>query len=417
MTAQDRKYYDSLETRDLATREAGQFAALKEQIAHAKANSAYFAESLKEVAAESVGDYAALSRLPLTRKSDLMAKQKAMPPFGGLNAEPFETLAHVFMSPGPIYEPGQSGRDFFRMGRAMWAAGFRPGNLVYNTFSYHMTPAGMMMENGAHAVGCPVFPAGVGNTEMQLQAISELKPAAYVGTPSFLKILMEKGAEADLDMSSLKTASVGGEALPPSLRAELKSLGVSSVTQSYGTADLGLIAYESEAMEGMIIDEGVIVEIVRPGTGDPVADGEVGEVVVSSFNKTYPLIRFATGDMSAIMAGVSPCGRTNRRIKGWMGRADQRAKVKGMFVDPAQIADLHKRHPEIAKLRLVITSENNLDVMTLQCEMSSGETTGPKEAIETSLQSLCKVRGAVAFVAKGSLANDGKVIDDARTYE
>ncbi|WP_373083734.1 phenylacetate--CoA ligase family protein [Sneathiella sp.] len=416
MTA-SKNNYDSLETRDPEVRERAQFDALARQITHAKKNSPYFAKSLEKIDAADIRDYAALADLPVTRKSDLMAKQKSAPPFGGLNAISLDKLAHVFMSPGPIYEPGQNDRDFFRMGRAMWAAGFRPGDLVYNTFSYHMTPAGMMMENGAHAVGCPVFPAGVGNTEMQLQAISELRPKAYVGTPSFLKILLEKGTEAGLDMFSISHASVGGEALPPSLRAALKELGVASVVQSYGTADLGLIAYESDAMEGMIIDEGVIVEIVRPGTGDPVADGEVGEVIVTTFNKAYPLIRFATGDMSAIMAGQSPCGRTNRRIKGWMGRADQRAKVKGMFVDPSQVADVHKRHPEINKVRLVITSENNLDAMTLQCEIAMGGNDALKAAVETTLQSLCKVRGVVTFVKEGSLANDGKVIDDARSYE
>ncbi|MEH6497635.1 MAG: AMP-binding protein, partial [Pseudomonas marincola] len=311
----------------------------------------------------------------------------------------------------------QDVKDFFRMGRAMWAAGFRPGNLVHNTFSYHMTPAGMMMESGARAVGCPVFPAGVGNTDMQLQAISELRPKAYVGTPSFLRILLEKGQEAGLDMSSITHASVGGEALPPSLRSTLIDLGMKSVTQSYGTADVGLIAYESDEMEGMIIDEGVIVEIVRPGTGDPVAAGEVGEVLVTCFNKTYPLIRFATGDMSALLEGQSPCGRTNARIKGWMGRADQRAKVKGMFVDPSQVVAVHKRHDEIQKVRLVVSSNNNVDAMMLQCEIRAEVNDQLKAAIEESIQNLCKVRGSVEFVAAGSLANDGKVIDDIRTYE
>jgi phenylacetate-coenzyme A ligase PaaK-like adenylate-forming protein len=322
------------------------------------------------------------------------------------------------MSPGPIFEPGGGTADFFRMGRAMWAAGFRPGDLVYNTFSYHMTPAGMMMESGARAVGCPVFPAGIGNTEMQLQAIEALKPAAYVGTPSFLRILLEKGAEAGMDMSSFKSASVGGEALPPSLRSLLKDdLGLDHVIQSYGTADVGLIAYETEALEGMTIDEGIIVEIVRPGTGDPVASGEVGEVVVTSFNKTYPLIRFATGDMSAVLEGVSPCGRTNMRIKGWMGRADQRTKVKGMFVDPAQVIDVQKNHAELKKVRLVVGSENNSDTMILQCEIDGAGSESLSSAIEASIQSMCKVRGGVKFVPVGSLPNDGKVIDDARSYD
>lgn len=416
MTAAD-TYYDSLETRDEQQRNQEQFLALADHIIYAKANSTYFAEILDGIDAKSVDGFEALSYLPVTRKSDLMAQQKKAPPFGGLNAEPVDKLANIFMSPGPIYEPGQEVKDFFRMGRAMWAAGFRPGDLVHNTFSYHMTPAGMMMESGARAVGCPVFPAGVGNTEMQLQAISELRPKAYVGTPSFLRILLEKGQEAGLDISSITQASVGGEALPPSLRSTLIDLGMKSVVQSYGTADAGLIAYESDAMEGMIIDEGVIVEIVRPGTGDPVAIGEVGEVLVTCFNKTYPLIRFATGDMSAILEGQSPCGRTNARIKGWMGRADQRAKVKGMFVDPSQVVAVHKRHDEIQKVRLVVSSDNNVDVMVLQCEMRAEANDQLKAAIEESIQNLCKVRGSVEFVAAGSLANDGKVIDDVRTYE
>jgi len=416
MTAAD-TYYDSLETRDEQQRNQEQFLALVDHITYAKANSTYFAEILDGIDAKSVDGFEALSDLPVTRKSDLMLQQKKSPPFGGLNAEPVEKLANIFMSPGPIYEPGQEVKDYFRMGRAMWAAGFRPGDLVHNTFSYHMTPAGMMMESGARAVGCPVFPAGVGNTEMQLQAISDLRPKAYVGTPSFLRILLEKGQEAGLDISSITQASVGGEALPPSLRSTLIDLGMKSVVQSYGTADVGLIAYESDAMEGMIIDEGVIVEIVRPGTGDPVATGEVGEVLVTCFNKTYPLIRFATGDMSAILEGQSPCGRTNARIKGWMGRADQRAKVKGMFVDPSQVVAVQKRHDEIHKVRLVVSSDNNVDAMMLQCEMRAEANDQLKAAIEVSIQNLCKVRGSVEFVAAGSLANDGKVIDDVRTYE
>lgn len=298
----------------------------------------------------------------------------------------------------------------------MWAAGFRPGDLVYNTFSYHMTPAGHMMESGARAVGCPVFPAGIGNTEMQLQAIETLKPTAYVGTPSFLKILLEKGREAGADMSSLKVASVGGEALPPSLRQQLKDMGMQTVIQSYGTADLGLIAYETEAMEGMTIDEGIIVEIVRPGTGDPVAPGEVGEVVVTTFNKTYPLIRFGTGDMSAFLPGESACGRTGPRIKGWMGRADQTAKIKGMFVHPGSVVDVQKRHDEIKKVRLVVTSKDNVDQMTLHCEVANGSEELEKDVAAT-LQNLCKLKGDVKFVEIGSLVNDGKVIDDQRTYE
>ncbi len=410
------KFYDDLETRDASVRETEQMQALQEQIAHAKANSAYFGDVFKDIDPASINSREALATLPVTRKSDLIAKQKANPPLGGLNAEAASDVANIFMSPGPIFEPAQAIKDYFRMGRAMWAAGFRPGDLVYNTFSYHMTPAGHMMESGARAVGCPVVPAGIGNTEMQLEAISELKPRAYVGTPSFLKILLEKGREAGKDMSSIKVASCGGEALPPSLRQALLDLGVEKVIQSYGTADLGLIAYETDAMEGMTIDEGVIVEIVRPGTGDPVAPGEVGEVVVTSFNKTYPLIRFATGDMSALMEEGSTCGRTGPRIKGWMGRADQTAKVKGMFVHPGQVVSVQKRHEEVRKVRLVVSSENNVDGMTLHCEVDGGSD-DLKSALEKSVQSLCKIRGNVEFVAVGTLANDGKVIDDIRTYE
>jgi phenylacetate-coenzyme A ligase PaaK-like adenylate-forming protein len=410
------KFYDAQETRDPAVRATDQIAALQAQIGYAKENSDYFGALLKDVDPASIDSLEALATLPVTRKSDLIGKQSETPPLGGLNAEPVGAVANVFMSPGPIFEPAQDIKDYFRMGRAMWAAGFRPGDLVYNTFSYHMTPAGHMMESGARAVGCPVFPAGIGNTEMQLQAIATLKPRAYVGTPSFLKILLEKGREANMDMSSIKVASVGGEALPPSLRQALVDLGIETVIQSYGTADLGLIAYESEALEGMSIDEGVIVEIVRPGTGDLVAPGEVGEVVVTSFNKTYPLIRFGTGDMSALMAGGSACGRTGPRIKGWMGRADQTAKVKGMFVHPGQVIDVQKRHAEIKKIRLVVTSDNNVDAMTAHCEVENGDDT-LKGTIEKSVQSMCKIRGAVEFVAVGSLVNDGKVIDDQRTYE
>ncbi len=410
------KHYDELETRDSAVRRQEQLAALQDQIAHAKSNSDYFGTLLKDVDPASINSLEALATLPVTRKSDLIAQQKNHPPLGGLNAENLASVANIFMSPGPIFEPGQDVKDYFRMGRAMWAAGFRPGDLVYNTFSYHMTPAGHMMESGAKAVGCPVFPAGVGNTEMQLQAIATLKPRAYVGTPSFLKILLEKGKEAGMDMSSIKVASVGGEALPPSLRQLLMDMGIETVIQSYGTADLGLIAYETEAMEGMTIDEGIIVEIVRPGTGDPVAPGEVGEVVVTTFNKTYPLIRFGTGDMSAFLPDGSSCGRTGPRIKGWMGRADQTAKIKGMFVHPGTVVDVQKRHSELQKVRLVVTSLDNVDQMTLRCEVAEGSD-DLKAAVSGSLQNLCKLRGDVEFVAVGELANDGKVIDDQRTYE
>ena len=407
-------FYDAKETRDPATRQAEQWAALHGQIAHAQANAPYFAEILKGVNAPDIKTSADLAKLPVTSKSDLHARQKAMPPLGGLAAAAMAKLKHVYQSPGPIYEPDGGDADHWRFARAMWCAGLRPGDLVLNCFSYHLTPAGMLVESAAHAIGCPVIPGGVGNTELQIQAINDLKPVAYGGTPSFLRILLQKGREMNLDVSSLKKALVGGEALPPSLRKEINDLGC-YVLQSYGTADLGLIAYESPAMEGLILDEDVIVEIVRPGTGDPVAEGEVGEVVVTTLrNKEYPLIRFATGDLSAIMAGQSPCGRTNTRIKGWMGRADQTTKVKGMFVTPGQIAQVAARHPEIAKARLEVTSENNVDAMALKVEAKAGLDAAK---VTESLQAICKVRGSVDIVAPGSLPNDGKVIADLRTYQ
>ncbi|WP_374630534.1 phenylacetate--CoA ligase family protein [Ferrovibrio sp.] len=407
-------FYDAKETRNPATRQAEQWAALRGQIAHAQANAPYFSETLKGVNAQDIKAPADLARLPVTRKSDLHARQKAMPPLGGLAAAAMAKLKHVYQSPGPIYEPDGFEADHWRFARAMWCAGLRPGDLVLNCFSYHLTPAGMLVESAAHAIGCPVIPGGVGNTELQVQAINDLKPVAYGGTPSFLRILLQKGREMALDVSSLKKALVGGEALPPSLRKEINDLGC-FVLQSYGTADLGLIAYESPAMEGLILDEDVIVEIVRPGTGDLVAEGEVGEVVVTTLrNREYPLIRFATGDLSAIMAGSSPCGRTNTRIKGWMGRADQTTKVKGMFVTPGQIAQVVARHPEIAKARLEVTSENNMDAMVLKVEAKAG--LDAAKAAE-SLQAICKLRGSVEIVASGSLPNDGKVIADLRTYQ
>ncbi|TAJ26257.1 MAG: phenylacetate--CoA ligase family protein, partial [Reyranella sp.] len=342
------KHYDTLETRSPEEREKALMQALPQQVAHAKANAPFFATWLKDIDPASVTSRAALAKLPVLRKSVLGEVQKKDPPMGGLITVPMSKVRHVFMSPGPIFEIDTDEPDYFRGARAMYAAGFRPGDVVYNTFAYHLTPAGMMMESAARALGCAVVPGGVGNTELQLDAIAAIKPKGYVGTPSFLKILIEKAAETGKDISSLKHAFVGAEALPPSLRQMFQGKGMSCL-QSYGTADLGTIAYESEApdgsISGMIVDEGVIVEIVRPGTGDPVPEGDVGEVVVTSFSRAYPLIRFGTGDMSAVLAGASPCGRTNMRIKGWMGRADQRTKVRGMFVDPEQIAEIAKKHP------------------------------------------------------------------------
>jgi phenylacetate-CoA ligase len=321
----------------------------------------------------------------------------------------------VYQSPGPIYEPGGHAADYWRFGRALHAAGFRVGDLVHNSFSYHLTPAGSMIETGAHAIGCTVFPGGVGNTELQLQAMAELRPQGYVGTPSFLRIALEKAAEAGIPLPSLAKASVGGEAFPPALRDWLAARGVQAF-QFYGTADLGLVAYETAAREGLVIDEGVVVEIVRPGTGEPVPDGEVGEVVVTTLNPDYPLIRFGTGDLSAVLSGPCPTGRTNLRIKGWMGRADQTAKVRGMFVQPAQVAEVTRRHPGLGRVRLVIAGEMANDRMTLQVE-AAGDTTGLAERIAQSLRDVTKLRAEVTLCPPGSLPNDGKVIDDTRRYD
>jgi phenylacetate-CoA ligase len=410
----DQEFYDNLETRDPEVREKEQMAALSEQVAHAKANSHYFGDILKDVEPKDITSREALAALPVTRKSDLVERQQKDAPFGGLNGEAIADIAHIFQSPGPIYEPRGNTTDYWRMARSFWAAGIRPGMIVHNTFSYHLTPAGMMMDGGARAIGCPVFPGGTGNTEQQISAMLHLKPQAYAGTPSFLKILLDKAAEAGVK-PSYKSAAVGGEALLPPVRQSIIDHGV-TVLQGYGTADLGLIAYETKAMEGMVMEEGALVEIVRPGSGDPVADGEVGEVVVTILNKTYPLVRFATGDLSAVMAGQSPCGRTNKRIKGWMGRADQTTKIKGMFVHPEQVNQTAARHPEIIKARLMVDNIDGKDIMTLHCEVE-GNPESLKDAVTASLQSVSKLNGTVEFVAPGSLANDGKVIDDVRSYE
>jgi len=412
MASSDR-YYDALETRDPEARERALFQALPGQIRHAKSTAPYFANLLKDVDPDRVTGRAALALLPVTRKSALVELQKKDPPLGGLTAVRPNRLARIFQSPGPTYDAEGYGRDWWRLARALYAAGFRAGDILHNTFSYHFTPAGVMLEEGAHALGCAVFPAGVGNTELQVRAIADVKPTGYTGTPSFLKIILEKGKEMGADLTSLKKALVAGEALPASLRADLGSYGI-DVLQCYASADLGLIAYESSAKEGLIVEESLIVEIVRPGTGDPVPAGEVGEVVVTTFCQEYPLVRFATGDLSAVLSGVSSCGRTNTRLKGWMGRADQTTKVRGMFVHPAQIADVVKRHPEIARARLVVEQEAGHDVMTLICE-SRVEDDTLANAIAESIQAVCKLRGAVKWAVPGSLPNDGKVIEDRRT--
>jgi len=408
-------YYDELETRSTAQREQALLVAVSKQVTHAKTNAPAYGKILASVDTDQINSFADIAKLPVTRKSELIELQKQSRPFGGYDAIKKGQLAYVFASPGPIYEPASKRTDFFRFARPMHIAGFRPGELVHSCFSYHLTPAGAMVDSGAHALDCAVIPAGVGQTELQVQTIVDLCPDGYVGTPSFLKIILEKADELEADVSSMKKALVSGEALPPPLREGFKKRGI-SVLQCYATADLGLIAYESEAQEGLIIDEGVYVEIVRPGTGDPVADGEVGEVLVTSLNPDYPLIRFATGDLSAIMAGESPCGRTNKRIKGWMGRADQTAKVKGMFIHPEQVDKVIKRHPEITRARLMVDWINEADRMTLRCETSAGAD-GLDSAIANTLREICKIRGGVELVGADQLPNDGIVIDDIRQYD
>ena len=405
-------HYDALETRPPEQREGELFAALPAQIAHAKVNAPYFATLLADVNPREIVSRNALAFLPVTRKSDLVELQKQRLPFGGLNAIAPGRLARLFVSPGPIYDAEGTESDFWRSARVMYAAGFRAGDIVHNTFSYHLTPAGSMFETGAHALGCAVIPAGTGQTEMQVATISALKPNAYAGTPSFLKMLFEKADEMGGDIGSIRKAIVSGEAFLAPAREFIKSRGVDAY-QAYGSADLGIIAYESVAREGLILDEKIIVEIVRPGSGEPVADGEVGEVVVTTFNRDYPLIRFATGDLSAVLAGISPCGRTNIRIKGWMGRADQTTKVRGMFVHPHQIAEIVKRHPAIHKARLTVSHVDSADAMLLSCETTKALDT---EAVKNSIRDVTKLRGEVALVANGALANDGKVIDDCRSY-
>jgi phenylacetate-CoA ligase len=411
------KYYDNLETRDPTEREAALISAVAAQVAHAQTHAPVYAERLAGIDPQQLDSAAAIATLPVTRKSELLSLQQQQPPFGGLAATG-DTLTHIFASPGPIYEPGSIRRsDFWRLARAMHCAGFRAGDVIHNTFSYHFTPAGMMMESAAHALDCAVIPAGVGQTELQLQTLADLKPTAYAGTPSFLKILLDKADETGTDISSLKYGLVSGEAYPPAFRAAFAERGM-NVLQCYATADLGLIAYETEAVEGLVADEGIYLEIVRPGTGDPVAEGEVGEVVVTSLNPDYPLIRFATGDLSAVLSGQSPCGRTNTRIKGWMGRADQTAKVRGMFIHPAQVDRVVKRHAAIIKARLVVDWQDEADQLTLQCEAAKGQAdTALQEEIAGSIRDFCKLRGEVEFVAPGSLPNDGVVISDIRQYE
>jgi phenylacetate-CoA ligase len=417
-------HMDALETRDPATREAALLAALPGQIAHAQQNAPAFAEILKDVNAADITSRNALAKLPVIRKYELLEKQKAARAvggsvFGGFSAVRYgQQMPRVFSSPGPLYEPEGSHPDYWRMARAIAAAGFQSGELIHNCFSYHFTPAGSMMETGAHALGCTVFPGGIGQTEQQVQAMAELQPAGYIGTPSFLKIILEKAAEMGVALPSVKKALVSGEAFPPSLRDWMLERGVNAF-QCYATADVGLIAYETSARQGLVVDEGVIVEIVRPGTGDPVPEGEVGELVITSLNPDYPLIRFGTGDLSAILVGTCPTGRTNQRIKGWMGRADQTTKVRGMFVHPGQVAEVVKRFPAALRARLVVQGEMANDSMALHVETTaaSGAEAELKLQIAEAIRDITKLRSEVHLVAPGSLANDGKVIEDARSYQ
>ena len=409
------EFYDSLETRSADERAQAQFESIRAQIEHVQNDTVAYSESLKDVDASEITDAASFSALPLTRKSELIELQQAQRPFGGYTANNAALHSHVFASPGPIYEPGFAVPDFWRFARSLYASGFRSGDLVHNCFSYHFTPAGQMFDSAALALGCSVIPAGVGQTELQVQTITDLSPSGYVGTPSFLKIILEQADELGSDVSSINKAMMSGEALPPPLRDGFVERGI-RVQQCYGTADLGLIAYESSAQEGLIIDEGVYLEIVRPGTGELVNEGEVGEVVVTNLGQEYPLIRLATGDLSAYLPGTSPCGRTNQRIRGWMGRADQTAKVRGMFIHPEQVDKVVKRHPEISRARLVVDWVEQADQITLQCESETMDAS-LSDMIAESIRSICKLRGDVEIVAPDTLPNDGKVIDDIRQYE
>ena len=407
-------HFDSLETRDPEDRERSLFAALPGFIGEAMQLAPGWAQLLDGVDPRDISDRESLAKLPVLRKSRLLELQRERPPFGGLVTKAPGAFARLFMSPGPIFEPEGTAKDWWHAARALFATGLRPGDIVHNSFAYHMTPAGHMFESGARALGCAVIPAGVGNTELQVDAISQLRPKGYAGTPDFLKVLLDKAEELGKDVSSLKMGLVSGAALPPSLRDELSGRGV-DVLQAYGTADLGMAAYDTSARQGMTNAEEMIVEIGRPGTGDPVAGGDVGEIDVPSVNSDYPLIRFGTGDLSAVLPGVSACGRTNMRIKGWMGRDDQRTKVKGMFIDPEQIAEIARRHPEAGRLRLGVTREGEQDAMTLKAEAGADQS-GLAETLTDALQSVTKMKGAVELVEPDSLPNDGKVISDERSY-
>ena len=405
-------HYDRLETRAAKLREQALFRDLAAGLAIARSRAPALRRQLRNIAPESIMDRAALARVPVQRKSGLKSLQEDAPPFGGMATTRTALLKRLLVSPGPIFEPEGHGRDYWGAARALYAAGLRRGDIVLNCFSYHLTPGGHVMESGAHAIGCPVIPGGPGNTEQQLEAIHHLKPVAYTGTPDFLKILLDRGAALGRDTSSLRLALVSGAVLPASLRAELTARGV-KVAQAYASADLGVIAYESTARDGLIVNEGLIVEIVTPGTGDPVPEGETGEVVVTRLTADYPLLRFATGDLSAILPGMSACGRTNQRLRGWLGRADQTTKIKGMFVHPGQIAELRRRHPEVQHLRLVVQRANEQDIMTLHAEAGTLD----RGMLAASLADITKLRGDILHCAPGSLPRDGKIIADERPAE
>jgi len=404
-------HYDARETRDPAAREADLFARLPAALGKALAAPAY-AERLQGIEPASIGNREALARLPVLRKSELPALHKAAPPFGGFVAEHPGAFARLFTSPGPIFEPEGAQNDPWRGARALFAVGFRPGDIVLNTFSYHLTPGGFIFDSSARALGCAVIPAGPGNTDAQFELIEAYRPVGYSGTPDFLKILLDTAATAGRDISSIRRAMVSGAAFPPSLQQEIKARGIDAY-QAFGTADLGLVAFETPAREGMVLNEDLILEIVRPGTGDPVAAGDVGEMVVTSLDPHHPWIRLALGDLTAELPGRSACGRTNMRIKGWMGRADQTTKVKGMFIRPEQIAEIGRRHPELGRLRLVVTRANETDVMSLKAECASPGN-GLRDQVVATLRAVAKLGGEVELVARGTLPNDGKVIADER---
>ncbi|WP_028103339.1 phenylacetate--CoA ligase family protein [Pseudoduganella violaceinigra] len=412
---------DSLETRPHAERERDLMERLPLLVAQAQSAPGW-ARILSGVDAARINSREMLAQLPVTRKSDLKALQAQERPFGGLNSTPVAKLGRIFMSPGPIFDPEGRSIDWWRFSRPMYAAGVRPGSLVQNCFSYHFTPAAFMVEGGAARIGCTVIPAGAGQTELQVQAMAELRPDTYIGTPSFLKIIIEKAAEMGADISSVQRAMIGAEALPESLRQWFADHGVPQVIQTYASADIGSIAYETRSNgklnPGMVLDEEVLLEIVRPGSGEPVAPGEVGEVVVTLFNPDYPLIRFATGDLSAVLsnAEASPCGRTNTRIKGWLGRADQTTKVRAMFVHPSQVHEITRRHPGMAKARLVVSGKIAEEVMTLHCETDDPALRQQSAEIIATIRDITKLRGEVLFAPRGSLPNDGKIIDDVRDY-